>query len=117
MILVFAEQRDGILKKASKEAISEGRRIAGNVNGQNTVLLVGKGASDAVAEAKTFGPDRILVAEGLDAYSPDAYAAVLEQAARESGAKVILIPATAMGVDMAPRGAARLDAGLVSDIV
>ena len=117
MIFVFAEQRNGVLKKASREAISEGRRLAKQMNVPCTALLIGAGAADAVSDAKRYGPDNIQVAGDLAAYSADGYAAITAKAAGEVRATVVLFPASAMGVDVAPRVAARLNAGLVSDIV
>ncbi len=118
MILVFAEQRDGVLKKASKEAVSEGKRLSSKLSVPVAALLMGKGADQAVDEVKKFGPDKVFVMEGasLDQYSADGFAEATANVAKEQGATVILFPATTMGVDVSPRVAARVEAGLVSDI-
>ncbi len=119
MILVFAEQRDGILKKAAKEAVSEGKRLSSKLSVPVTAVLMGKGAADAVDDVKKFGPDKVILVEGnsLDQYSADGFAEATANVAKENGATVILFPATTMGVDVAPRVAARIEAGLVSDII
>lgn len=116
MILVFAEQRNGDLKKASRESISEGRRLAAKMGMESVALLIGAGSGDAAAEAAKYGPSQIRTAQDVAAYSADAYATIAASVATELGATVILFPATAMGVDVAPRVAAALEAGLVTDI-
>ena len=118
MILVFAEQRDGILKKAAKEAVSEGKRLSSKLSVPVTAVLMGKGAADAVEDVKKFGPDKVIIVESssLNRYSADGFAEATANMAKETAATVILFPATTMGVDVAPRVAARMEAGLVSDI-
>lgn len=118
MILVFAEQRDGVLKKAAKEAVSEGKRLSSKLSVPVAAVMMGKGAEQAVDEVKKFGPDKVFIAEGssLDQYSADGFAEATANVAKEQGATVILFPATTMGVDVSPRVAAKVEAGLVSDI-
>lgn len=118
MILVFAEQRDGVLKKAAKEAISEGKRLSSRLSVPVAAVLMGKNADQAVDEVKKFGPDKVFVVESasLDEYSADGFAEAAANVAKEHSATVILFPATTMGVDVAPRVAVLTEAGLVSDI-
>lgn len=117
MILVFADQREGNLKKASKEAISEGKRLGSALSLPLGVVVLGKGAGSVVEEIKKYGADKVFVSETPEAYSPDLYAEGVAKIAKENDAKVVLFPATAMGVDFAPRVSAKLEAGLVTDIV
>jgi electron transfer flavoprotein alpha subunit len=116
-VLVFAEQRDNKLKKPALEAISEGRRLADGAGSDLAVLLIGDDLSGLDAEAKRLGADRILLAKDarLKLYAPEAYARALEEAARKTGADLVLASATAMGKDVAARAAARLRTGLASD--
>ena len=116
MILVFADQRDGNLKKASKEAISEGKRLATSLSLPLGVVVIGTGAKGVVDEIKKYGADKVFVSETPDAYSPDLYAEGVAKIAKENGAKIVLFPATSMCVDFAPRVSAKLEAGLVTDI-
>ena len=55
-ILTFAEQRDGKLRRASLEVVSEARRLAGALGAIVTAVVVGdvaavKAATDAGAQA------------------------------------------------------------------
>ncbi len=116
MIIVFAEQRDGVLKKAAKEALSEGRRLKAKLNLPVAGVLVGAKATEALDEAKQYGPDKLFTVDGIDNYSPDAYAAAVADIVRENNGTVVLFPASAMGTDVAPRLTAAVKGGLVTDI-
>ncbi|MCL6495275.1 MAG: electron transfer flavoprotein subunit alpha/FixB family protein, partial [Ignavibacterium sp.] len=53
--------------------------------------------------------------EQLANYSPTAYTDAIASFAKETGAKILVFPNTAMGIDLAPRIAVRLNAGIVMD--
>ncbi len=117
MILVFCELKDSKLRKPSAEALSEGRRLADASGKPLAALFVG--ASLAGAEgAAGYGADAILKVEDakLAAYSSDLYAQAVAAAVQAKGASVLLLGATALGKDVAPRAAARLGAGYAADV-
>lgn len=118
-VLVFVEQRAGQVKKAGLEALSEGRRLAGQMQGQAVALLVGFQVEGFAADLAAYGAQKVLVADApqLELYSPTAYAKVLADAVQKTGAKVVLMGATAMGKDLAANAAARLSAGCATDCV
>ena len=117
-VLVFAERREGALKRASLQALSAARSAAETLGGDVAVLALGSGAGEHAAELGKHGADRLLVAEAawLDMYAPEAYAATIAAAAGDAEAGLILVPATSMGKDLAPRVAAILKTGMLSDI-
>ncbi|MBI3130560.1 MAG: electron transfer flavoprotein subunit alpha/FixB family protein [Acidobacteria bacterium] len=117
MILVFCELKDGKVRKPSLEALSEGRRLADASGKKLGALFVGASAAGS-AEAAQYGADAILTCEAasLASYSSDAFAAVIADAVRAKGATVLLASASAMGKDVLPRVAARLQAGYASDV-
>lgn len=114
-VLVFIEQRDGKVKSSSREALTAAFKIAG---GSANVAGVLVGASDA-SSLKGFGADKVYTVEGdqFTGYNPMHYTKAIETAAADFGAEVILGMASPMGRDVFPRLAARLDAGLLTDIV
>jgi len=116
MIVVFADQKSGVLKKASKEAISQGKKLAAEKSTSLAVVLAGEGCNSVTEEVKNLGADKIYLAEGATNYSPDGYAEILANAVKDFNGKYVLAPATAACVDFIPRAAAKLEAGLVSDI-
>lgn len=118
-IVVFAEQRDGKLRRASLEAVSEGRRLADTLGAKVEAVVVGSGVEGLAAELGSYGADRVRLFDdpALSAYATEAYARALGQAITERKPAVVLVPFSAMGKDLAPRVAARVGAGLVSDCV
>ena len=116
-ILVFLESRDGQVKRPSREALSEGRRLATAAGARLVALLVEDVAESSLAEVTACGPDRILVArhELLSAYHPEAFGIVLAEAVRQTAAGALLLSATALGKDLSARTAGRLQTGLASD--
>jgi electron transfer flavoprotein alpha subunit len=117
-VLVFAERREGALKRVALQALSAARSAADTLGGDVVVLALGSGAGELAAELGKHGADRLLVADAawLDMYAPEAYAATLAAAAGDAEAGLILVPATSMGKDLAPRVAAALKTGMFSDV-
>ena len=119
VILTFAEARDGKLRRASLETLSEARRLAGPLGAAVTTVVIGPGSGSLAAELTAQGADRVVAFEdaGFAAYATESYARALAQAIAEAKPSVVLVPFTAMGKDLAPRVAARVGAGLASDCV
>jgi len=115
-ILAFAEQRDGKLKKVAFEVAYAARQIAGQLGAETVGLLIGNGVADTAAE---LGMPKVYVVEDdrLGHYSSTAYARIVADASNSLSAEIILMPASAMGKDLAPRVAAKLHAGLASDCI
>jgi electron transfer flavoprotein alpha subunit len=116
-ILVFVEQRENKFKKPAFEAVRAARTLADQLNGE-VIALVAGGAVQSIAPALGgYGAQKVLVAEDprLAMYSSSAYAKLVANAARAHQATVVVIPATALGKDLAPRVAVKLDAGLAAD--
>ncbi len=116
-ILVFAEQRENKYKKPAFEAVRTARSIADQLQGEVIAVVIGGRVEPIAAELGGYGANKVLVGEDpkLALYSPTAYAKIVADAAKTQQASVILFPATAMGKDIAPRVAVKLDAGLASD--
>jgi len=58
---VFA--RDGVFRKISFEAVSEGRRLADGLGAELCAVVVGSGIEGIAGELEKYGPDKILVAD------------------------------------------------------
>ncbi len=118
-VLVVVEQRAGQLKKAGLEALGEGRRLAGEMGGQAVALLIGSGVESLAPVLAAAGAQKVLVTDDprLERYSPGAYGKAAADAVGKTGARVVLMGATALGKDLAAQLAARLGAGLASDCV
>ena len=115
-ILVYIEQRDGAVRPVAREALGEARRLAATLGGP--VVAVYCGSSDpGLAALGEAGADQVLFAQhdAFARYDGAGYAAAVAAAARSNGAKVVLLGASALGKDLAPRVAALLGVGLASD--
>jgi electron transfer flavoprotein alpha subunit len=117
-VLTFVEQRAGAVKKSSLEALSLGKRLAEESGGTMAAVLAGEGVSGLVAHIAEHGASAVYVADAavLALYSTEGYAAAAAQAVETSGAEILVVSATAMGKDLAPRLAARLDWTYLADV-
>ena len=108
-ILVFVEQRDGEIRKASLQAVSEAKRHSQDV----TAVVAGAGIGDAAAGVGAYGANKVFVADdaNLGLYSAEGYTEAVAKAAELAAPDAIFFSATAMGRDLAPRVAARLGVG------
>ena len=114
-VLVVLEQRDGTLKRVALEALAAGRALADQLGGEVHAVALGA-AGLSVDAAGAHGADKVFVAadDALRLYQPGPYAATI--AAKAKGAyAAILLGATALGKDLAPRLAARLACPLAAD--
>ncbi len=118
-ILVFIERREGDVKRPALEALSVARRLAEAGGARLDAVALGSGAAETAGKLGALGADRVLACEAgfLDLYAPEAYAATVAAAAKSADAAVVLAAATSMGRDLAPRVAAKLGAGMLSEVV
>ncbi len=114
--LVFIEQRDGKIRKASLEALSLARRLSG---GPVAAVLPGKGVTALAKGLGAHGAGAVYVAdrEELALYGNKGYVGALDAAAKKESPDAVLIAATAMGKDVAPRFAARRDVSVLADVM
>jgi electron transfer flavoprotein alpha subunit len=119
IILTFAEARDGKLRRAALEAVSEAKRLAPGLGAKVESVLVGSGVKQLATELGSYGADTVHVfdAAELEAYATEPYARALAQVISERKPCAVLIAYTALGKDLAPRVAAKVGAGLVSDVL
>ena len=116
-IWVFCEQRGGNLMSTDLELISEGRKLADERGSKLVGLLLGHDVADLAKELGGYGADKIIVCDHplLKDYTTDAYAKVMCDVIMAEKPEVMLIGATNIGRDLAPRCAARLHTGLCAD--
>ena len=115
----MTEQRDGAVRKVSREVVWAARQLADQLGGTVDALVLGGSGVDAAGAALgDAGADRVLVAAdaAFARYAPDGYAATVAARARAGSYAAVIVAATATGKDLAPRIAALLDAPLASDV-
>lgn len=111
-VLVFTEIKDGKLRKTSRETLSIGRRIAEAAGGELVAFATDAAAAEEVGR---YGAKKLFVAAAGD-YTTEGYTAALAQAVKDAQPSVVLLAGTSNGRDLAPRLAARLGAGVASDV-
>jgi electron transfer flavoprotein alpha subunit len=119
-ILFSAEKSDGGLHRSALELSALSRRLADELNGlASALLIVGAGGQDLASDLISYGADRVYVVEDnpFEQYQPEAYSLAIERVCRQVNPELLLFGHTLHGVDLAPRLAWRLKAGLATDSV
>jgi electron transfer flavoprotein alpha subunit len=116
-ILIVAEIQDGRIRESSFELAAYAQKIAAATGREISSLVLGKDVASLADEFATKGGGKVYVADDelLANYCVESANAAIRAAVEASGADVILLSNTPSGWDVAPRIAAGLDAGFVSD--
>lgn len=117
-VIVFVEHKAGQTRKVTFELASEARKLADALGGKAHAVVLGPGSSAIAEQLKNYPLDTIYVTEDadVDKYLLDPIVDYLEAVARAAGPALLLLPNTMLGRDVAGRIAARLDAGMNSDV-
>jgi len=116
-ILIVAEIQGGQLREASYELAAFAQAV-GSASGRDVHSLVwGKGVEALADEFSKKGGGTVHVADAdvFANYNAEAVNAAIKAAIEAAGADLVLVSNTPTGWDVAPRTAAGLDAGFVSD--
>lgn len=115
-LLVLAEIKGGTLRNVSLEAIAAARTLS--PQGTITALLLGSQAKPFAETLIHHGADRVVVVpnDALNQYTTSAYRQALLTLIDQLKPDGLIMGHTALGKDLSPRIAARLGAGLVSDV-
>ena len=116
-VWVFCEQRNSKMMPTTLELISEGRKLADQLGVKLCGVLLGDDVDGLAKELGGYGADTVLVYDSplVKNYTTDGYTKVLTEAVMEYKPEVLLIGASNIGRDLAPRCAARLHTGLCAD--
>ncbi|MBU0561376.1 MAG: electron transfer flavoprotein subunit alpha/FixB family protein [Bacteroidetes bacterium] len=116
-ILVFIEQRNGQIKKASYEAAKVASELAQKLNCGVHAILLGSAVADA-ANVGLYGINKVTFFqnENLLNYS-SAYADIVSQYAAENNFNILILSNTSLGKDIAPKLAIKANAGIAVDCI
>jgi len=111
---VFVEQRAGVVHNVGLELLGKARELADASEGTVSAFLLGRDISALSDDLIALGADTVLIADSplLEPYRLLSYTSVLAQACKTYHPDILLFGATRMGVELAPRLAARLKTGL-----
>ena len=112
--LVVGEVQNGTLREATLELVACARALGNDV----VSLVIGSQIQGLAEELAKKGGGKVLACEGpaFEAYTADAYTRAISKAVELESPDLILISATPNGWDVAPKLAAALDAGIVTDV-
>jgi electron transfer flavoprotein alpha subunit len=120
-IIIMVEQKAGTIEEPSFSLLSEGKRLNEKLGGSHhlSAILMGHEIKDPGKELGSYGADRVYYFDHpqLEGYQPDLYTGLLANLVKEKNPDFLLFGATALGRDLAPRVAARLRTGLVTQCV
>jgi electron transfer flavoprotein alpha subunit len=117
MILVIAEQRGGIVNRASWETIAAAQQLA--VDDSIVVVVPGSDVAGAASELAGASVQEVVRLENpaLAFYTPDGYLQALRPLIEDVQPRLVLLPHTYQTRDFAPALAARLARALITDVV
>ncbi|MBD8015858.1 electron transfer flavoprotein subunit alpha/FixB family protein [Microbacterium sp. APC 3898] len=115
-VLVLGETREGALRNVSFEAIAAAKKISGG--GEVVGVLIGDSVADFGAELIAYGADRVVTVEHphLKSYTSDGYGQAFMAVVEQENPEGLVFGHTAVGKDLAPKIASKLQAGLISDV-
>ncbi len=118
-VWVLAEHKQGQLADISLQMVSGGRQLADMLNEDVCAIVAGNENRELADTLASYGTDKVYFLDSpqLLSYSAELYVDVLSRLIEDQCAGVFLCGATLAGRDLAPRLAARLKTGLVTDCV
>ncbi len=116
-VSVFIEQRKGKIESVALELLGKGREIADQLGDSLQAILIGNNVAHLADSLIAYGADEVVVIEDemLELYTTEPYAKSLTAAIKAKKPEILLIGATTIGRDLAPRVAARIHTGLTAD--
>ena len=116
-VWVFAEQRQGVLGRVSLELLGKAQELAKALNQEVSALLPGNDVAKLADELMEFGADKVYLAEdrNLKDYRTGAYTKVICELVDQYKPDILLMGATHIGRDLAPRVSRRVGSGLTAD--
>jgi len=114
---VFAEQRDGTPAQVSLELLGKGRDLAEKLEVDVTAILIGHNVSEMAEGLIFYGADRVIIADDpiVKDYRTETHTEIIVEQALKEKPEILLIGATCIGRDLAPRISARLNTGCTAD--
>ncbi|WP_163970167.1 electron transfer flavoprotein subunit alpha/FixB family protein [Oceanobacillus halotolerans] len=115
-LLVIGEIRDGVLRNVTFEAIAAAKKI--DADGEIVGVVCGDQELEAQAQEMIYyGADRVVTVahENLKTYTSEGYSQAIMAVIEDESPSGIVMGHTAVGKDLTPKLASKLDSGLISD--
>jgi electron transfer flavoprotein alpha subunit len=118
-ILLFIEQRDGVLNRTSYEAMVAAQGISAAAGEKLSAVVFGKSIDGVASEVASKKLESVYVIDDdkLAEYTPDGYTEASKQVIQKLDPRFVLLSHTYQVRDFAPKLAARLGSTFVTDCV
>jgi len=118
-ILVIAEHNNKKLRKATLAAITFARQLAETTGGEVLIGVFGHDVAQVAGDAAAYGAKAVLVVDdpALTPYTASTWARAVADLAVHANATCVAATSTTFARDLLPRVAARMSAGMVSEVV
>jgi electron transfer flavoprotein alpha subunit len=115
--LVFIEQRNGKVLPASYQLLALAGQLIQQTGGRAEAVIVGHNLGGLAKDAEAYGAKKVYTVDDVELamYCAQPYAAAVCAAIDAAMPKIVLMPTTALGRDLASRVAARKRAALAID--
>ena len=116
-VLVYIEQRNQVIQNVSIELLGIGKTLADKLGGKLIACILGNDILKLVDEVGYNGAKQVYYVNDayLTNYVNEPYTKALTEVIKKANPEVVLIGATALGRDLAPRVSSRLHTGLTAD--
>jgi len=116
-VLVYCEVENQEIASISQELLSAGKKLAEKLGVELEAMVFGKDLQNIDKQIAPYGVDRIFVADDkrLEPYTTLPHAALATHLLKKEDPQIVLLGATAIGRDMAPRIASAVGCGLTAD--
>lgn len=118
-VLLVAEHSNGKIKTATLNALTFARQAKEKLNAKLCLLVIGNNVQDAAASLQAYGADMIYIAESksLENSLAETWGLVIAEVAKQCDAILIGMNSGTTGQNLMPRVAAKLGAGMVTDLI
>jgi electron transfer flavoprotein alpha subunit len=118
-ILVFIENKGGVVNRSSIEAIAAAQSFGSQLQQPVSAVVLGGDVSGLAQEIAAYEIARVICVNDarLAEYTPDAYADALEQIVKQTDPNLVFLTHTYQVRDFAPKLAARFQKSLISDCI
>ncbi|MEG0963686.1 MAG: FAD-binding protein [Lachnospiraceae bacterium] len=116
-IAVYVDHVDGEIHPVTYELIGKAKEMAAKINHPVYAVFMGSQIKEKCQELLHYGVDKVFVYDAplLDRFKIESYTAVFEDFIKKNQPTAILVGATTVGRQLAPRVAARMKTGLTAD--
>ena len=116
-VFAWIDQSNGDVDSIAWEALGVGRKIADDLGGQLSAIVLGENISGMAEQAIQYGADNALVVDDatLKSFRLEPYAAVIAKVAQEREPAALIMGASNSGLELSAYVAAKLGVGLAAD--